>query len=198
MNMWILACQVALYGPHVMLEPKKPEDFGDYFAWGETQPKTDYSYETYKYGNCKNHTEYNKYNYGYVGDTDNLITLEAGDDAATVNWGNGWRMPTKDECEELLKCTTKKVVTIHGVKGMRFTGTNGNSVFLPSAGRFRGSKLKDNDKKGEYWSNTRSTLNTIENYVWYFWYDDSGYCETHAYDIREFGSTIRPVCSASK
>ena len=177
---------------------KTPEEYGDYFAWGEIQPKTDYRYETYKYGKCESRLDYIKYNYGYVGDTDNLIRLEPEDDAATVNWGSGWRIPTREECEELLDQTNKKIEIIGGINGMTLTGPNGNSIFLPAAGERFGNVLKDNGYKGEYWSNTRYTLSTIENYVWHLWYDDSAYCDTHAYGVREIGKTVRPVCSASK
>lgn len=177
---------------------KTPEEYGDYFAWGEIQPKTDYRYETYKYGKCESRNDYIKYNYGFLGDTDNIITLEPDDDAATVNWGSGWRIPTREECEELLDHTSKRIEIVGEVKGMTFTGPNGNSIFLPAAGEYWGNVLKKNSNAGNYWSNTRYTPNSIENYVWYLCYDDSGYYDTHAYGVREIGKTVRPVCSVSK
>ena len=76
-----------------------PQDYGDYFAWGETTPKDFYSWSNYKY--CRGYEQLTKYctmsDYGYNGYTDNLTTLLPEDDAATVNWGDGWRMPTKEE-----------------------------------------------------------------------------------------------------
>ena len=136
-----------------------PEAYGDYFAWGETSPKEEYTDETYIYFNG---TEYDNYQitkycnntyYGYNGFTDNLTTLEASDDAATVNWGSGWRMPTKEEIQELLdNCTIR-----NDSDGCLFTGTNGNSIFLPAAGAFSYPYDDDNGFNGgfvTYWSNS--------------------------------------------
>ena len=118
-----------------------PEEYGDYFAWGETQPKDVYNWSTYQYCMGSNNT-LTKYctdpNYGYNGFTDNLTILLPEDDAATANWGNGWRMPTKEEWQELLDNTTVTWTQQNGVNGRLFTGSNGNSLFLPAAGRWGG------------------------------------------------------------
>ena len=179
---------------------KSPEDYGDYFAWGETRTKASFSNSTYKYSKAKIHGEYTKYSYntenGYNGYVDKLTTLEPNDDAATVNWGSGWRIPTKDECEELLKHTTKKVETVHKVKGMRLTGPNGQSIFLPAAGNRVDTKLLHNGTEGSYWS---SSLNTVVSAAWNFYCNcKSKSCDMFDFNDREIGHTIRPVCSAQK
>ena len=108
---------------------EKPEDFGSPFAWGETGVKDFYVWDTYKY-----------YNGGltkYVADgdaADGLTSLELRDDAAAVNWGGGWRMPTSTEQEELCKECTWTRDTLNGVKGYNVKGPNGKSIFLPSRG----------------------------------------------------------------
>lgn len=179
---------------------KNPHDYGDYFAWGETVPKANYSNSTYKFSKAKIHGGYTKYSYrvedGYNGYVDKLTTLEPKDDAATVNWGSGWRMPTKEECEELLRHTTKKFETIHGVKGTRFTGPNGQSVFLPATGNRVNEKLLHDGNEGSYWS---SSLYTVVSAAWLFYCDcGSEDCDMFDFGIRETGRAVRPVCSALK
>lgn len=113
----------------------KPEDYGSYFAWGETSTKRTYNWSTYKYaeGAYNKLTKYcNKSNYGNNGFTDKLTTLQAGDDPATAQWGSGGRTPSKAQWEKLLSNTTRKWTTQNGKKGYLFTSkTNGNSVFCP-------------------------------------------------------------------
>lgn len=115
-----------------------PEGYGDYYAWGETVTKEEYNWNTYQWCNGHNHvlTKYcNKTEYGSDGYTDNLTTLDPDDDAATVALGNGARIPTADEWQELLNRTTAEHTTLNNVDGYKFTSrANGNSIFLPSAG----------------------------------------------------------------
>ena len=120
-----------------------PEDYGNYYAWGETAAKETYDWTTYQYCNGSE-TTLTKYcfdeSYGLDGYTDSLTTLEATDDAASVNWGGNWRMPTQDEMQELLDNCTQVWTTQNGVNGRLFTGPNGNSIFLPAAGGRDGSE----------------------------------------------------------
>ena len=116
-----------------------PEEFGDYFAWGETAPKDVYSWSNYQYGDTLNgHFAMNKYcsdpDWGFHWFVDSLTVLEPMDDAATANWGVDWRMPTKEEYEELYQNTTWVWTEINGVEGRLMTGPNGNSVFFPATG----------------------------------------------------------------
>ena len=114
-----------------------PEGYGDYFAWGETEPKTTYDWSTYKYcaGDYDLLTKYcSDSTYGYNGFTDNLYVLQPSDDAATVIWGEGWRMPSASEGEELLSQCSHQRDTVNGVSGWRIIGTNGNTIFMPAGG----------------------------------------------------------------
>ncbi|MBQ5826344.1 MAG: hypothetical protein IIW46_02555 [Bacteroidaceae bacterium] len=136
-----------------------PEDYGDYFAWGETSPKSTYDWSTYKWckGAYDNLTKYNT-NSGF-GTVDNKNQLDLSDDAARANWGGSWRMPTDEEFIELgEKCSWKRT-TQNGVKGYKVTSkTNGNSIFLPAAGDRIGSSLDDAGSCGSYWSSSLETF----------------------------------------
>lgn len=165
-----------------------PEDFGDYFAWGETQPKSEYSKYTYQYTGVWSIYKLTKYcdeNYGDHGYSDNLTILQPSDDAATANWGNGARTPTKEEWAELLAYTTHQFTTT----GLLFVGSNGNSIFLPKAGCiYNGNQILDNTIF--YWSSSLYTDNQ-----WKAWC----YHSTHLKDWdRVDGMPVRPVRSPSK
>ena len=145
-----------------------PEDYGNYYAWGETTPKEVYDWNTYAYGNGSNAlTKYcNKSGYGLDGFTDNLTTLEASDDAATVNIGSYARTPRDYEWQELMDNTTVTWTTRNGVYGRKFTASNGKSIFLPATGRRLGSGLGSAGDDGYYWSSTLST--DSPNCAWRF------------------------------
>ena len=169
-----------------------PEDYGDYFAWGETEPKTIYNWTTYKWcnGNDDQLTKYcNSSRYGYNGFTDNLTTLGPGDDAATANWGSGWHIPTEEQWEELYQNTTSSWITRNGVKGRVFTASNGNSIFLPAAGNRRDSELEFVDCDGLYWS--RSFDLDYPCSAWYLYF--FSYYRDMNSDYRYNGFTVRPV-----
>ena len=170
-----------------------PEDYGTYFAWGETTPKDTYNWSTYQYCNGSENT-LTKYctdaSYGYNGFTDNLTTLQPEDDAATVNWGSDWCMPTKEEWQELYQNTTVTWTTRNGVNGRLFTASNGNSLFLPAAGYRWYAELDDAGDYGYYWS---SSLYTDRPYdAWYFRFF-SGYYGMYYGFGRYYGFTVRPV-----
>lgn len=133
-----------------------PEVYGNYYAWGETAPKGVYNWSTYAYG--KTSRTLTKYctmsNFGH---TDNLTTLEASDDAATVNLGGGARTPTNDEWQELLDNTTSSWTTQNGIPGCLLTASNGNSVFLPAAGGRFDSDFGYTRERGYYWSSSLYT-----------------------------------------
>ena len=94
-----------------------PEGYGNYYAWGEITPKSTYNWSNYNLKHDPN-------------------VLAPDDDAASVSWGSDWRMPTQAEWEELQQHTTRTWITVNGVNGCRFTGTNGNSIFIPAAGYY--------------------------------------------------------------
>ncbi len=175
-----------------------PEDYGDYFAWGETSPKSVYDWSTYRYcnGSYNTLTKYcSNSSYGYNGFTftDNLTTLQAGDDAATANWGGGARTPTATEWRELINNTTSQWTTQNGVYGRRFTSSNGRSIFLPAAGCRWVSSLYDAGSYGFYWSSSLSTSGPSSAWGLDF---DSGDVSTDYYYGRYYGLSVRPVRSA--
>ncbi len=162
-----------------------PEDYGDYFAWAETQPKSYYDENTYTYHDSQ-YGDYTKYN-----DTDNLTILQAGDDAATANWSSGWRTPTCEEWEELLRHCALVWTTQNGVDGLRFTGTNGNTLFLPAAGCRQDDYLHGAGFYGDYWS---SSLAPYGRSAWVCCFYSSNYGVSEG--SRYWGHSVRPVCSA--
>ncbi len=172
-----------------------PEGYGDYFAWGETTTKTTYNWSTYIYCNGSNSTltKYcNNSSYGNNGFTDNLTTLEASDDAAAANWGTGWRMPTREEMNELYSNCTHEWTTQNGVNGRLFTGPNGNSIFLPAAGRRVDSDLGYAGSCGYYMSSSLFSSGT--DYAWSLYFNSDGY--DMGISCRYYGLTVRAVCQS--
>ena len=165
-----------------------PEDYGDYFAWGETTPKiisSYYNWLEYKYcsGTYNSLTKYN--NSSRYGIVDNKTILEMSDDAAHANWGGSWRMPTDDEWTALRLQCTWTMTTLNGIEGYNVTSnSNGNSIFLPSVSR---SIYYD----GCYWS---SSLNNDDPSTgWCVRLHGNGQVLRENYG-RYDGLTVRPVC----
>ena len=168
----------------------KPEEYGEYFAWGETQPKTDYSWSTYKWCNGSSNTQ-TKYNtsssYGTV---DNKTVLDPEDDAAHVNWGGSWRMPTLEEYDELINKCTWTWTTQNGVKGRLVTGPNGKSIFLPVAGFRNVANLYYAGSYGSYWSSSLRTDYPLIAWLVSFNSDD---VRRGSGSGRDGGFSVRPV-----
>ena len=172
-----------------------PEGCGDYFAWGETSTKFTYNWRTYRYCNSSGSTltKYcNNPNYGNNGFTDDLTTLQSSDDAAATNWAGDWRIPTKTDWEELKNNTTVTWITQNGVKGCKFTSSNGNSIFMPAAGRRSDGSLNYADSYGYYWSSSLDT--SLPYYAWYLYFYSGGSKVGSGYN-RSYGRSIRAVCS---
>ena len=177
----------------------KPEEYGNYYAWGETKTKTAYGWNTYKWAtvtydaedewwNLETLTKYNTSS--DFGTVDNKTVLDPEDDVARANWGGQWRMPTNAEWQELIDNCTWTWTTRNGVKGCTVkSNINGNSIFLPAAGfrNYDGLYLAGFD--GGYWS---SSLNTDDPYcAWYvIFYSDGVYMN---YGSRYYGRSVRPV-----
>lgn len=168
-----------------------PEEYGRYYAWGETEHKSMYVWSYYKY--CNGNPSYlrltkycNNTNWGNV---DNLTLLLPEDDVATFIWGEEWCMPTKDEWQELIDNTTGVWTTQNDVNGWLFTATNSNSIFLPAAGCYQ-YVLNGAGDSGAYWS---SSLDTE-------WPENSHYISIESFMIprvlsiaRCVGCSVRPV-----
>ena len=172
----------------------KPEDYGDYFAWGETEPKSTYSWSTYKWcrGSYNTLTKYN--NSSSYGTIDNKTQLELSDDAARANWGGSWRIPTRAEQDELREQCTWIWTTQNGVKGYKVTskksGYTNKSIFLPAAGCRYGSSLGDAGSYGLYWSSSLDS--DYPDGAWGVYFGSSNVYRDF-YD-RYCGFSVRPVC----
>ena len=149
-----------------------PEEYGDYFAWGETTPKNTYTSGNYTY-------------------SANPDILPADHDAATANWGSGWRMPTEADWDELLANTTVTWTTQNSVKGRKFTA-NGNSLFLPAAGYRDDGSLYLAGGDGYYWSSSLYSGNPSKAWGFDFDADDLFMYDSNPY----YGRSVRAVRSA--
>ena len=167
-----------------------PKEYGDYFAWGEVEPKETYNWSTYKYGT--GYDQLTKYcddsSYGKDGFTDNKTVLDLEDDAAHVNWGGAWRMPTEYELWELCTECKLKRTTLNGAKGYKVTGPNGNSIFLPAAGYMGEGTLYDAGSRPYYWSNWVEPGQPDFAYGF-----DLGFVTINS-NRRCTGRSVRPVC----
>ena len=205
-----------------------PEEYGDYFAWGETEPyyepgyaqsdkpvwkpgkSAGYDWPSYKY--CKG-TEYTltKYctdsNFGYNGFVDNKLTLDLEDDAAHANWGGEWRMPAKEEFEELINednCSWEWT-TLNGVNGYKvqskIPGYTDKWIFLPAGSMRRKTSSLDGDSlehhRGacNYWSSSlygyENHSEQIEAYTFFGW--EGGFRQEISESKFTRGLSVRPV-----
>jgi len=168
----------------------KSEDYGYYFAWGETAPKTTYDFSTYTLCNGTSTTMTKYCTRSTYGKVDNKTTLELTDDAARANWGGTWRMPTIDELSELNTKCTWSWSTQNGVNGYLVTGPNGNCIFLPVAGYRDGTKISQVGSNGYYWS---SSLNDPISYRAHYFFIDNDTRGARSGGGRCVGYSIRPV-----
>ena len=192
----------------------KPEEYGDFFAWGETEPyyisldplvwkpgkEKGYNtvFETYKWAVKEDSkTYFTKYclspEYGYHGFTDGKTLLDPEDDAAHVSLGDKWRMPTLEEQKELLTKCTWEELDWNGVHGCKVTGPNGNSIFLPATGHWYGLTYYAPGENGYYWSMSLKEHPTSGDSAWAYmmlFYPNTIVKES---SLRFDGSPIRPV-----
>ena len=167
-----------------------PEEYGGYFAWGETTEKSMYDWSTYKWG--KGYDNLTKYNTNSGnGIVDEKTTIEPSDDAATANWGAPWHMPSLTQIEELLDKCTLTWTSVNGVIGRKFVGPNGGAVFLPAAGYRWDGELGHAGSRGHYWS---SSLDESGPYrACYLSFDDGRASRWYGSGARNGGQSVRPV-----
>lgn len=167
-----------------------PEDYGGYYAWGETEEKSDYTPLTYKYylGDLDGDGYYYDSNeYQNIGSNISGTSY----DVAHVKWGGSWRMPTWDEIKELCNKCSWEWTEVNGIKGQKVTGPNGNSIFLPAAGYHYDTYVAGHGSFGYYWS---GSLDKDHGDIAYdFDFDSGAYGLDHHFGGREVGHTVRPV-----
>ena len=155
-----------------------PEEYGNYYAWGETSPKAEYSWE-------------NSVTYG---EQMSDISGNAQYDSATANWGGSWRMPTEDEMQELVFYCEWEWTQVNGVYGSKVIGPNGSCIFLPAAGFRDWTSLFTDGDYGNYWSSTPYDI--YDDYVDYYAYGrlflDGSVGASWRY-VRYNGLTVRPL-----
>ena len=182
---------------------KVPEEYGDYFAWGETKPKDNYDLDTYKWYNHDDryYTKYNQdYSLGYYDESGNYVSvvapdgkteLDPEDDAAYINWGPSWRMPTHEQQRELVEQCTWTWTTRNGVYGRQGTGPNGNTIFFPAAGWVNDERsLQCEGSYGCCWSRTLYPIVSDSAYILYFFSGSMSWNMPYARDV---GCSVRAV-----
>lgn len=125
----------------------KPEEYGNYYAWGEIEDNTNYSWNTYS------HCDGSKVGCYLLG----MNISNTDYDTAKMIWGIGWQMPSSEQIEELIKNCSFEIMIVNDIKGGKFTGPNGNSIFLPAAGYYSESEIFDKGKTGYYWTSSMYT-----------------------------------------
>lgn len=188
----------------------RPEEFGDYYAWGEITPyyigldpltwvngkESGYSWESYKWcmGSEKTLTKYcTNSEYGYNAFSDGKTVLDPEDDAAHVALGGKWRMPTETELTELKTVCSWWITSINGIAGVMFYGPNGNTIFLPGGMAFNGTTRQDGSR-GAYWSSSLSTRFQKSASFLYFYSRQSQEIVNVSSSERHQGFSVRPVC----
>lgn len=165
-----------------------PEEYGDYYAWGETEAKSDYDYDTYKYWVDSDGDGISEY-----GEFTNIGSNISGTqyDVARQKWGGSWRMPTKAEFDELTSKCTWTWYQYKGVSGYKVTGPNGNSIFLPAAGDRYGTSLYYDGSGGNYWSATLFEDDYCD--AWLLSFFNGCYSSIDNYNRYYYGHSVRPV-----
>lgn len=167
-----------------------PEEYGDYFAWGETETKEVYNWSTYKWANgtWDSLTKYCRHS--TTGMVDNINELEPEDDAAYVHWGSSWRMPSVEQMQELIDNCTAEWTTQNGVVGELFTAPNGNTLFFPAASGCYDDTHGEYGTAGFYWTRTLSYTfsHGAENMLFF-----SNHLQADQHSERYYGFNIRPV-----
>lgn len=171
-----------------------PEQYGDYFSWGETEPKDIYDTSHYKFN--RGSGMMTKYctvsSFGSGGMTDDLTELLPEDDAATANWGNDWQMPSREQVEELLDTTftTSKWTNLNDFYGTKITSKkSGDWIFLPATGFVDGITIYRRDSFGSCWTRSLREESPRDAYDWAHLWSGTSW----GVDRRYMGENVRPV-----
>ena len=189
---------LGVYWAECNLGASSPEGYGDYYAWGEVKPKDYFTWATYKWSNgpLNRPTKYCPTNMASLwdgeGNPDGKEVLDLEDDAAHVQLGGNWRMPTLEEWLKLAKCEYTWT-TQNGVTGMLVTGNNGNSIFLPAAG-YKKTTAGGVGTNGYYWTST--LRDDMPEKAWYGWVKEGTF--SRASPERYVGYPVRPVYPATE
>ena len=169
----------------------KPEEYGAYYAWGETEEKDCYNWNTYQWCNGGSNAII-KYCVGEAfGNIDNKTVVEFEDDVACVKLGGDWRLPTNADFRELKENCIWTWDSVNDVNGYSIVGSNGNSIFLPAAGLRDGNNVNNIGSCGFYWSS--SLVNDENNQAYLLFFNRSTF-DTEGVGERCFGYPVRPVC----
>ena len=160
---------------------KAPQEAGSYFAWGETMAKESFTWENYRYGTSDNPSKYNL--------QDGVTELQPEDDAARAILGNGWRMPSESQIDELLTDCRWTWSTLQGIPGYTVMGPNKNTIFLPATGYYDGVELRRYGSAGFFWSRTSASNASAQSFYIGISQSDRG-CDE---DLRYYGQPVRPV-----
>ena len=198
---------LSVYWATCNIGSNSPEGYGDYFAWGETYSKSCYNRMTYKYSGEKDDFEdYTK----YLGENNKLVSedsrLVETDDVATVQWGTPWRMPKKEEIDELVDSCSWVYDEINGNKGYwAISKINSNKIYFPLAGYIYNDILSGVGKIGKYWASELRSDMCFEAYQLWISHDDN-WAKMMKKEVvflsddglRVNGRTVRAVCSRNQ
>lgn len=177
-----------------------PEEYGDYFAWGETTPKNRFYWDNYKWiiNDANDYRGWTKYcldlSFGYKGYHDDKTELDPEDDAATANWGSSARMPSEEQIQELVNYCTWEWTLTNGVYGQLVIGPNGNTIFFPAAGARWIEQLNSVGDCGHYWSRSLfiDEIEYLPHYAMILHFGlENVYCND--YSLRYVGYNVRAV-----
>lgn len=163
-----------------------PEQYGYYYAWGETQPKSMYNWDTYVYWHDSNGDGL------WSGDeVVNIGSDIAGTDydTATANWGTPWQMPSLSQVKELQFNCSFAWTSQNGVYGLKFTGSNGSTIFIPATGFYSGGELHSAGEQGNYWLSMDDEGYPFSSGAWSVYTSNAGWGDMP----RDFGLSVRPV-----
>lgn len=172
---------------------ESPEEYGDYFSWGEVEKKNVFSLDKYKYNqDTEGFTKYvpkSQKSFGYKNFSDDKTELMPSDDAAHVIWGTGWRIPSYEQMKELVTCCTWVWDELDGKKGYKVYGPNGQHIFIPAAGFRTGTRQMGVGNDAYLWF--RNLYSPMPSRSWSLYLNESAHYMSNS--TRSDGQSIRPV-----